>query len=56
MSGDRDIIVGRELTKKFEEIYRGKISEMLEQITEKGEFVVILPPIIGAKKKDNLND
>lgn len=40
--GDRYAVVGRELTKKFETIYRGKISEVLEQIKPKGEFVVII--------------
>jgi 16S rRNA (cytidine1402-2'-O)-methyltransferase len=41
-AGDREIFVARELTKKFEETYRGKISEVLPKISEKGEFVVIL--------------
>lgn len=43
--GDREIVVCRELTKKFETIYRGKIIEVIEQIekdTIKGEFVVII--------------
>ena len=41
MGGDQTVVVGRELTKKFEEIYRGRLSEVLSQIKEKGEFVVI---------------
>lgn len=40
--GDREVVVCRELTKKFEETYRGKISEVLPQIKPKGEFVIIL--------------
>lgn len=39
------IVVCRELTKKFETIYRGEITEVIEQIkkdTIKGEFVVIV--------------
>lgn len=40
--GDREILVARELTKKFEAIYRGKISELTPKIKEKGEFVVIV--------------
>jgi len=41
----RQIVVSRELTKKFETIYRGNISQVLEQVkkdTIKGEFVVII--------------
>lgn len=40
--GDREVSVSRELTKKFEETYRGKISEIIPMVKEKGEFVVIL--------------
>ena len=42
---DRYIILGRELTKKFETIYRGKVSEVIIKLNEdkvKGEFVVII--------------
>lgn len=43
--GDRQIVLARELTKVFEEIKRGKVSEILEApaVTAKGEFTVILP-------------
>ena len=44
--GDRDIIIGRELTKKFEEMRREKISQAIEHFVKnrpRGEFVVILP-------------
>lgn len=41
--GDRKIIIGRELTKKFGTIYRGKISEVLKEIRPQGELVVFLP-------------
>lgn len=40
--GDREVCVCRELTKKFETIYKGKISEITDKIVEKGEFVVII--------------
>lgn len=44
----RIIAIGRELTKKFEELWRGQPSEILESLHEhtlKGEFVVIIAPI-----------
>jgi 16S rRNA (cytidine1402-2'-O)-methyltransferase len=40
-----NIVVCRELTKKFETIYRGKIEEVIEKIEKdkiKGEFVVVV--------------
>jgi len=48
--GDRDIIIGRELTKKFEEMRREKISQAVEHFAKnrpRGEFVVILPKNIN---------
>ncbi len=44
---DRFIAVGRELTKKFEEVKRGYAEELLnyfEQEKSKGEFVVVIAP------------
>ncbi|MCX7993711.1 MAG: 16S rRNA (cytidine(1402)-2'-O)-methyltransferase [Fimbriimonadales bacterium] len=43
--GDCTVVVGRELTKQFEEIFRGRLSEAVAHWQEKppkGEFVVIL--------------
>ena len=40
--GDREVSVSRELTKKFEETYRGKISDIIPNIKEKGEFVIVI--------------
>jgi len=45
MNKELRIMVARELTKKFETIYRGKIDEVIEKIEKdkiKGEFVVIV--------------
>lgn len=39
-----DIVVGRELTKKFETIYRGKINEIIDKIEPKGEFAIVINP------------
>jgi 16S rRNA (cytidine1402-2'-O)-methyltransferase len=45
--GDRDLVIGRELTKMYEDIYRGKAFELKEylienEIEQKGEFVLII--------------
>lgn len=50
--GDRRIVVGRELTKKFEEIQRGTVSDVITAMASKeprGEFVVLIE---GAKAKE----
>lgn len=44
---DRFVIIGKELTKKFEEIWRGYPDELLKNIAKlkiKGEFVIIISP------------
>lgn len=43
--GDRNISISREISKKFETIYRGKISDVINIIPEKGEFVIIVEGI-----------
>jgi len=43
--GDREIVLTRELTKVYEEIIRGKVSEILNQVgdrTFKGEITLVL--------------
>ncbi len=50
--GDREIVLARELTKKFEEFYRTTISEAIEHyntVPPKGEFVLIIK---GADPKE----
>lgn len=45
--GERNLVVARELTKKFEEVLTGSISEVrkrLEGRTLRGEFVVVIRP------------
>lgn len=41
--GDRNAVVANDLTKKFERHYRGKLSELIEKLSEekiRGEFVI----------------
>jgi len=43
--GNIEVVIGRELTKKFEEILRGNLKEIKEKLktkNQKGEFVVVL--------------
>ncbi len=41
-SQNLEVVVCRELTKKFETIYRGRIEKVIKEINPKGEFVVIV--------------
>ncbi len=44
---DRQVVIARELTKKFEEFIRGTPAELLKKATErklKGEFVIVISP------------
>lgn len=41
--GNRYISISREISKKFEEIYRGKVEDVLKELDEpKGEFVIVI--------------
>lgn len=57
--GDRQAFVGRELTKKFEQTYRGVLSELLAQFTAhpvKGEIVIIVAGNDSAPAKKGQRD
>lgn len=52
--GDRYISISREISKKYEEIYRGTISEVVTELSEpKGEFVIV---VSGNDKIMNFDD
>jgi 16S rRNA (cytidine1402-2'-O)-methyltransferase len=54
LCGDRRIVIAREMTKIFEEIIRGKISEVISQLRDrkvKGEITIMLEGYRDDKKK-----
>ena len=54
---EREIVVCRELTKKFETIYRGSAIQVREQLnkdTIKGEIVLLISP--GVAEKSNIDE
>ena len=56
--GDREIVVSRELTKKFEEVNRDSISRILRQLASKeirGEFTLVVAGKDKGTDEDSLN-
>lgn len=57
ITGDRDAAVARELTKLYEEVKRGKVSELIEYYRikgpPKGELVIVLGPPAEDNRSDN---
>ena len=52
--GDRNISISREISKKYEEVYRGTITDVLNELTDpKGEFVIVVEE---NKDKEDYND
>lgn len=56
--GEREVFIGRELTKKFETLKSGTAAELaafLESHSSKGEFVVVISPLGRGGKKSALD-
>jgi len=51
--GNRQVVITRELTKRFEEIFRGNVNEALQKFREtepRGEFTIV---IAGSRRKND---
>lgn len=56
--GDRSCVMARELTKKFEEFFRGTLSDLVNHIKSKppkGEIVLIVAGYKSSKQSDEVN-
>lgn len=54
--GNRNISISREISKRYEEVYRGTIKEVVEEVKDaKGEFVIVVEGDTTVKSYDNLS-
>jgi len=54
--GNRNISISREISKRYEEVYRGQIEEIIKQVIDaKGEFVIVVDGNTETKNYDNLS-
>ena len=56
MGNKRKISISREITKKYEEIYRGTVESVIEELPDpKGEFVIVVSPSMDDDVDDNMS-
>lgn len=54
--GNRQISISREISKRYEEVYRGTIKEVIEEVKDaKGEFVIVVEGNTEIKSYDSLS-
>lgn len=54
--GNRNISISREISKRYEEVYRGTIKQVIEEVKDaKGEFVIVVEGNTEVKSYDNLS-
>lgn len=54
--GDRVVSLSREISKKFESVYRGNISSLLPTLKDiKGEFVIVVSPYVQEEDNSELS-
>ena len=54
--GDRDISLSREISKKFESVYRGKITDVLDDLDNiKGEFVIVVSGYVNEFEDNDMS-
>lgn len=54
--GDRVVSLSREISKKFESVYRGNISSLIPTLKDiKGEFVVVISPYVEEEDNSELS-
>jgi 16S rRNA (cytidine1402-2'-O)-methyltransferase len=57
--GDREAAVANELTKKFERVWRGRLSELAQQLAQtrpKGEFTVVVGAELSTGEQDGTRE
>ncbi len=54
--GDRELVIAREITKMYEETYRGTVSQAIHKFTEttpRGEFTIVIRGAEGSQNEDS---